>query len=43
LVEAGATEIDVVFNRGLALSGESGTAAVEEMAAVARAVEPHIR
>jgi deoxyribose-phosphate aldolase len=41
LVEAGATEIDVVFNRGLALSGNL-EAAVEEMAAVARAVEPHM-
>lgn len=41
LVEAGATEIDVVFNRGLALSGELA-AAVDEMAAVAKAVEPNI-
>jgi deoxyribose-phosphate aldolase len=41
LVEAGATEIDVVFNRGLALSGQIDEA-VAEMAAVARAVEPNI-
>lgn len=41
LVEAGATEIDVVFNRGLALSGEL-EAAVGEMTAVARAVEPKV-
>ncbi len=41
LVEAGATEIDVVFNRGLALNEELD-AAVDEMAAVARTVEPHI-
>ena len=41
LVDAGATEIDVVFNRGLALSGELGKA-VDEMAAVARAIEPHV-
>jgi len=40
LVEAGATEIDVVFNRGLALNGGLAPA-VEEMAAVVRAVEPH--
>lgn len=41
LAEAGATEIDVVFNRGLAMDGDLA-AAVEEMAAVARAVEPHM-
>jgi deoxyribose-phosphate aldolase len=40
LVEAGASEIDVVFNRGLALSGEL-TAAVDEMDALAKAVDPY--
>ncbi len=41
LVEAGATEVDVVFNRGLALGGELARA-VAEMAEVARVVAPHL-